>query len=54
MAAKFVANAAEKLNSTAATLPASWLGFVAERWPFKQPEDMNHLLQGLRKAGLPE
>ena len=54
MAAKFVANETGKLNSSGATLPASWLGFVAERWPFKQPEDMNHFLDGLRKAGMPE
>jgi adenylate cyclase len=54
MAAKFVANATGKLNSSGATLPASWLVFVAERWPFRQPEDMDHLLEGLRKAGLPE
>jgi tetratricopeptide (TPR) repeat protein len=35
LAAKFVANAQEKLNALDAPLPTSWLGFVAERWPFK-------------------
>lgn len=54
LAAKFVSNAEKKLNSLDAPLPASWLGFVAERWPFKLREDMDHLLEGLRKAGVPE
>ena len=54
MAAKFVANAEDKLNSIDAPLPTSWLGFVAERWPFKLQEDMDHLLEGLLKAGVPE
>jgi adenylate cyclase len=54
LSAKFVANTEEKLNSLGAPLPTSWLGFVAERWPFKLPEDMDHLLEGLRKAGVPE
>jgi tetratricopeptide (TPR) repeat protein len=51
---KFVAHAEEKLNLSSAPLPTSWLGFVAERWPFKLQEDMDHLLEGLHKAGLPE
>jgi tetratricopeptide (TPR) repeat protein len=49
LAAKFVANAQEKLNALDAPLPTSWLGFVAERWPFKL-----QLLEGLRKSGVPE
>ena len=54
LSAKFIVNVEEKLNSLNAPLPTSWLGFVAERWPFKLQEDMNHLLEGLRKAGVPE
>jgi hypothetical protein len=54
MAAKFVAKAEGKLILLDAPLPTSWLGFVGERWPFKQQEDMDHLLEGLRKAGMPE
>jgi adenylate cyclase len=54
LATKFVANAEEKLNLLDAPLPTSWLGFVVERWPFKLQEDMDHLLEGLRKAGVPE
>lgn len=53
LAAKFVATAQDKLNALDAPLPESWLGFVAERWPFKLQEDMEHLLEGLRKAGVP-
>jgi hypothetical protein len=33
---------------------SSWLGFVAERWPLRLQEDMDHLLEGLRKTGVPE
>jgi adenylate cyclase len=54
LATKFVVNVEEKLNSLNAPLPTSWLGFVAERWPFKHQADMDHLHEGLRKAGLPE
>jgi hypothetical protein len=54
LAVKFVASAEQKLNSLGAPLPTSWLGFVAERWPFRLQQDMDHLLQGLRKAGVPE
>ena len=54
LAVKFIADAEAKLNVLEAPLPKSWLGFVAERWPFKLREDMDHLLEGLRKAGIPE
>ena len=54
LAAKFIANAEGKLNVLEAPLPTSWLGFVAERWPFKLQEDMDHLLEGMLKAGVPE
>jgi adenylate cyclase len=29
-----------------------WGEFYSERWPFKNPEDLEHMLSGLRKAGL--
>ena len=54
LAAKFLVIAKQKLGSAGAPLPQSWLGFVAERWPFKHPEDGAHFLDGLRKAGVPE
>ncbi len=51
---KFIAIAEESLGSLGAPLPQSWLGFVAERWPFKHSEDSEHFIEGLRKAGVPE
>jgi hypothetical protein len=33
-------------------LPESWLDFIAERTPHQRQEDMDHFLDGLRKAGL--
>jgi len=50
----YIAIAEEKLSSAGAPLPQSWLDFVVERWPFKRPEDKEHFLDGLRKAGVPE
>jgi tetratricopeptide (TPR) repeat protein len=54
LVAKYIAIAEDKLSAAGAPLPQSWLGFVAERWPFKHPEDREHFLDGLRKAGVPE
>jgi tetratricopeptide (TPR) repeat protein len=34
--------------------PGTTVGFVRERLPITNLDDMNHLLEGLRKAGLPE
>jgi TolB-like protein/Flp pilus assembly protein TadD len=31
-----------------------WRRFLLERWPFQKDGDLQNLLQGLRKAGLPE
>lgn len=54
LAVKFIAIAEEKLSLANTSFPNSWLGFVDERWPFKQLEDREHFLDGLRKAGVPE
>ncbi len=32
--------------------PASWLEFFADRYPYEHEADLDHLLDGLRKAGL--
>jgi hypothetical protein len=53
LATRFVEMAKDKLNQVGTPLPQSWLVFVAERWPFKQPDDREHFLDGLRKAGVP-
>jgi hypothetical protein len=34
--------------------PASWIEFLAERCPFLNKDDMDHFVDGLRKAGLPK
>ncbi len=50
----FVADAERKLADAGAPIPQDWLDFIAQRWRFKQREDLEHLLDGLRKTGLPE
>ena len=52
--AEFISQASEKLASGGSSLPPSWLGFIDQRWLLKKPEDRDHLLDGLRKAGIPE
>ena len=53
LATRYVDIAKDKLNQVGTPLPESWLVFVAKRWPFSQPEDREHFLDGLRKAGVP-
>ena len=53
-AAKFIAIAKAKLVAVGTPVPRSWLDFITQRFPFKHPHDMEHLLDGLRKAGVPE
>ncbi len=33
--------------------PSQWRRFFADRWPFRNGSDLEHLFEGLRKAGLP-
>jgi len=33
--------------------PEDWQGYFSERWPFRKPEDTEHLLEALGKAGFP-
>ncbi len=33
--------------------PEDWKAFFSERWPFRKPEDLEHLLEALGRAGLP-
>ncbi len=33
--------------------PAEWREYFSARWPFRNPEDLKHLLGALNKAGLP-
>lgn len=51
-AGDFVTTAETELAGIGVPTPRSWLEFIAERCPFKQHADLEHLLDGLRKAGL--
>ncbi len=53
VAATFIGIAKAKLASVDAPIPQSWLDFIAQRCPFKQRQDMEHFMDGLRKAGVP-
>jgi adenylate cyclase len=54
-AAKEVVTAAQaELADVGVPYPQSWLEFVAARCPFKHRAELEHLLDGLRKAGLSE
>ena len=33
--------------------PEDWQEFFSARWPFRDPEDLEHLLDALGRAGLP-
>lgn len=50
----FVTTAETELAGIGVPTPQSWLEFIAVRCPFKHHADLEHLLDGLRKAGLPE
>ena len=53
-AEEFLEVASAGMAACGVPLPESWLDFVAERTPYQRQEDMDHFLDGLRKAGLPE
>ncbi len=49
---EFVARTTKAMADMGARPPACWCEFFAERHPYKHQKDMDHLLEGLRKAGL--
>ena len=51
-ATAFVSKAEALINTSGAPYPADWTEFVTARYPFKREEDKEHLIIGLRKAGL--
>jgi adenylate cyclase len=53
-AEEFLEVASAGMTTCGVPLPESWLDFLAERHPYQRQEDMDHFLDGLRKAGLPE
>ena len=38
---------------SALSRPEDWREYFSERWPFRKPEDLDHLIEGLGKAGFP-
>lgn len=51
-ASLFISKAKVLVNTSGAPTPESWVEFVIARYPFKRPEDAEHLGTGLKKAGL--
>jgi len=51
-AEEFVEIASAGMAACGASLPESWLDFLAQRTPYKRQEDLDHYLDGLREAGL--
>jgi TolB-like protein/Flp pilus assembly protein TadD len=51
-AARFVEVSSADLSEAGTPPPESWLDFLAARNPYQRPEDLEHFLEGLRKAGL--
>jgi adenylate cyclase len=52
-AEEFVEVASAGMAASGGALPESWLDYLAQRSPYKRQEDLDHYLDGLRKAGLP-
>jgi adenylate cyclase len=52
-AAQLVKVAWSQMTKVGAPIPESWSVFLTERFPFRHQADLNHLLEGLRKAGVP-
>jgi adenylate cyclase len=51
-ATEFVARITKAMTDMSVRPPTSWGAFFAERHPYKHRKDMDHLLDGLSKAGL--
>ena len=52
LAERLRATAGDAVASTGGLVPKSWLDFYSIRCPFKEDDDLEHFLDGLRKAGL--
>jgi adenylate cyclase len=50
----WIEEAKEALEKAIAVAPAGFAMYVRQRVPWHRPEDYAHMLEGLRKAGLPE
>jgi len=49
----FFAAAGECRITAGLTRPAEWRSFFAARWPFREPDRLEHLLTALDRAGIP-
>ena len=49
-----IEEAKEALEKAIAVAPAAFEMYVRQRVPWHRPEDYAHMLEGLRKAGMPE
>jgi adenylate cyclase len=49
-----IEEAKEALETAIALAPAAFDMYVRRRVPWQRPEDHAHMLEGLRKAGMPE
>ena len=52
--AAYMQAAIEEMKGNETEPPARWIDFLAERGPFLNESDMDHFVEGLRKAGLPK
>jgi adenylate cyclase len=50
----WIEEAKEALEKAIAVAPAAFNMYVRQRVPWHRPEDYAHMLDGLRKAGMPE
>ena len=49
-----VDEAAESIDALQTLNPEASVAFVEAKWPISDPASLAHLVEGLRKAGLPE
>ncbi len=52
-AARFMERSAETPMMRGLRDSDDWRNFFAVRWPFRDPAETEHLMQALRKAGIP-
>ncbi len=50
--AEFVAVTTRLMGQVGARVPTIWTGYFTERHPYERADDQDHMLEGLRKAGL--
>ena len=51
-ARRFVEASFSSMDQAGASRPASWVEFLTPRMPYRKEADLEHVLDGMRKAGL--